>query len=144
MPSLTAAAVAARARCRSWLLSKSHESAESGLGQVDLVVLAIQREMNGLCRLTTVAAVLQNDLHLAHGHRVRGSRNAFHFDRMWPMRSRVYWSTQVAGSPCALPAIRSPPRELDYRLCCGSRTMRISGTPPSTWAAPSATKPCFR
>jgi len=34
--------------------------------------------------------------------------------------------------------------ELDYRLCCMPRTMRISRTPPSTWAVPSATKPCLR
>ena len=34
--------------------------------------------------------------------------------------------------------------DLDYRLCCTTRTMRISRTPPSTWAVPSATKPCLR
>ncbi len=41
-------------------------------------------------------------------------------------------------------ASREPARELDYRLCCMPRTMRISRTPPSTWAIPSATKPCLR
>jgi hypothetical protein len=37
-----------------------------------------------------------------------------------------------------------PAAELDYRLCCTSRTMRISRTPSSTWTVPSATKPCLR
>ena len=37
-----------------------------------------------------------------------------------------------------------PAAELDYRLCCTTRTMRISRTPPSTWAVPSATKPYLR
>jgi hypothetical protein len=30
------------------------------------------------------------------------------------------------------------------RPCCTPRTMRISRTPSSTWAVPSATKPCLR
>jgi hypothetical protein len=34
--------------------------------------------------------------------------------------------------------------ELDYRLCCMPPTMWISRTPSSTWAVPSATKPCLR
>jgi hypothetical protein len=38
----------------------------------------------------------------------------------------------------------TPAAELDYRLCCTTRTMRISRTPFSTWAVPSATKPCLR
>ena len=41
-------------------------------------------------------------------------------------------------------ASREPPAELDYLLCCLPRTMRISRTPLSTWAVPSATKPCLR
>jgi hypothetical protein len=41
-------------------------------------------------------------------------------------------------------ARREPARVLDYRLCWLPRTMRISRTPPSAWAAPSATKPCLR
>jgi len=41
-------------------------------------------------------------------------------------------------------ASREPARELDYLLCCLPRTMRISRTPRSTWAVPSATKPCLR
>jgi hypothetical protein len=41
-------------------------------------------------------------------------------------------------------ARREHASELDYRLCCLPRTMRISRTPPWTWAAPSATKPCLR
>jgi hypothetical protein len=41
-------------------------------------------------------------------------------------------------------ACRQPAGQLDYRLCCMPRTMRISRTPPSTWAIPSARKPCLR
>ena len=40
-------------------------------------------------------------------------------------------------------ASQEPARELDYPLCL-PRTMRISRTPSSTWAVPSATKPCLR
>ena len=39
---------------------------------------------------------------------------------------------------------RQRPGELDYRPCCTPRTMRISRNPSSTWATPSATKPCLR
>jgi hypothetical protein len=62
-------------------------------------------------------------------------------------------ATGATTSPTARPAAeahpgddasREPARELDQRLCCMPRTMRISRTPPSTWAVPSATKPCLR
>jgi hypothetical protein len=62
-------------------------------------------------------------------------------------------ATGATTSPIARPAAEAHPgdhasretaRELDYRLCCMPRTMRISRTPPSTWAVPSATKPCLR
>jgi len=39
---------------------------------------------------------------------------------------------------------RERPPRLDYRLSFLPRTMRITRSPPSTWAAPSATKPCLR
>ena len=41
-------------------------------------------------------------------------------------------------------ASREPAAELDYRLWCMLQIMRTSRNPPSTWAVPSATKPCFR
>jgi hypothetical protein len=39
---------------------------------------------------------------------------------------------------------RGPKHELDHRLTCMPRTMRISRTPRSTWTVPSATKPYLR
>jgi len=62
-------------------------------------------------------------------------------------------ATGATTSPTARPAAeampgddarRQRPGELDYRPCCTPRTMRISRTPSSTWAVPSATKPCLR
>ena len=53
-----------------------------------------------------------------------------------------------ADRACALLLVASSSHESsgwpDYRLCLPPRTMRITRSPPSTWAAPSATKPCLR
>ena len=68
----------------------------------------------------------------------------------WAKLAARDWSDYVANRAAAAEAhpgdgaSREPAGDLDYRLCCMPRTMRISRTPSSTWAVPSATKPCLR